>query len=921
MTIRHLDALFNPKAVAVIGASTRPGSVGRMVMRNLLDGGFAGPIMPVNPRYNSVEGVLAYRAIADLPVTPDLALICTPPEQVPEMVAQLGKRGARVAVLIGAGLGRTYTSGGASLAQAAVDAARPSGLRLLGPNTLGLVVPRVGLNASFAPARVPKGRIAFLTQSGAIGTAVMDHAVAQGVGFSAMVSLGDCRDIDFADVIDYLAGDPSTRAILLYIEAVGGARRFLSAVRAAARNKPVLAIKSGRGPDAARAAATHSGALMGEDAVYDAALRRAGILRVGEIDELFDAVETLARLQPPRGDRLAILSNGGGPGVMAVDSLIAGGGRLADLAPETVARLDGVLPGVWSGGNPVDIGGDSGTERYAEALDILLEDKGCDAVLVLHAPTAVTDGAEVARIVAKAAERTRRPLLTSWLGGPGAAPARRILNDAGIATYDTPNNAVRGFMHRVGYRRIQDMLMQTPPSVPETFTPDIPAAKAVIAGARTEGRTRLTEIEAGRILGAYGITTIETRFARDAEEAVTAAGALGFPAVVKIASPSIEHKSAVAGVALDLENADEVRRSIATLTERMARRAPDAVLDGFLVQRMIRRPRAHELLVAVVHDPVFGPVIAFGQGGTAVELIEDRALALPPLNTVLAREMMGRTRVHKLLQGYRDRPAADLDELSGLLIRISQMVVDLPDMRSLDINPLVADENGVLVIDAHIEVFEDNRTRGPLAIRPYPLDLVETVTLADGRHAVLRPIRPEDEPGHQDFVRHLTPEDIRYRFFGVVREFSHTEMARFTQIDYDREMAFIARARFDGGDIPETRPGRLPDETGAETLGVVRVVFDPDGVDAEFAVVVRSDLKGRGLGIRLMNKVIAYCRSRGIHRIVGQVLRDNRPMRKLMVTLGFTVRESLEDDVVEVVLDLVPPAPPPRPAPAAAKPG
>ncbi|WP_372084935.1 bifunctional acetate--CoA ligase family protein/GNAT family N-acetyltransferase [Tistrella mobilis] len=904
MTIRNLDAIFDPKAVAVIGASTRPGSVGRMVMRNLLDGGFAGPIMPVNPRYNSVEGVLAYRTIADLPVTPDLALICTPPEQVPEMVRQAGQRGVRAAVLIGAGLGRTYTAGGASLAQAAVEAARPTGLRLVGPNTLGLVVPKVGLNASFAPARVPRGRIAFLTQSGAIGTAVMDHAVAHGIGFSAMISLGDCRDVGFADVIDYLAGDPATRAILLYVEAIDSARRFLSAARAAARNKPVLAIKSGRVPAGARAAFTHSGAATGEDEVYEAALRRAGILRVGEIGELFDAVETLHRLQPPRGDRLAILSNGGGPGVMAVDSLIAAGGSLAELAPETVAKLDGVLPGVWSGGNPVDIGGDSDAGRYAEALDILLEDKGADAVLVLHAPTGVADGADVARVVTKAAERTRRPILTSWLGGQGAAPARRVLNEAGIATYDTPHHAVRGFMHRVGYRRIQDMLMETPSSVPETFTPDVAAARAVIAGARAEGRSRLTEIEAGRILGAYGIATIETRFAADAEAAVAAAAALGFPAVLKVASSGITHKSEVGGVVVDLQNADEVRGAAASLAERLRTRAPGAPLDGFLVQRMIRRPRAHELRIAVIHDPVFGPVISFGQGGTAEELVDDRALALPPLNTVLARELMMRTRVHKLLLGYRDRPAADLDEISGVLIRVAQMVVDLPEMRGLDVNPLIADDMGVLVLDAHVEVFPGGGARNPLAIRPYPLDLVETVTMADGRHAVLRPIRPEDEPGHQDFVRHLTPEDIRYRFFGVVREFSHTEMARFTQIDYDREMAFIARTRFDGGDIPPVKPGVLPDETGAETVGVVRVVFDPDAVDAEFAVVVRSDLKGRGLGIRLMNKVIAYCRARGIHRIVGQVLRDNRPMRKLMVTLGFTVRDSLEDDVVEVVLDL-----------------
>lgn len=550
MTIRNLDALFSPKAVAVIGASTRPGSVGAVVMRNLLQGGFSGPIMPVNPRYTSVGGVLAYGDVESLPMAPDLAVICSPLQTVPDAVEALGRLGTRAVVILTAGLAQTIGEDGRSLQQAVLDAARPYRLRVLGPNSIGLLVPRIGLNASFAHADVPKGRLAFVSQSGALCTAVLDYARSHGIGFSHFLSMGEMSDVDFGDVLDYLGSDANTQAILLYIESVHHPRKFMSAARAAARNKPVLAIKSGRVAEGARAARSHTGAHAGVDEVYDAALRRAGILRVFDIDELFDAVETLARLRPFTGDRLAVLSNGGGPAVMVTDKLITTEGRLAELAPETLARLDEVLPTGWSGANPVDILGDATDERYAQALKIMLEDKQNDAVLVMHAPTAVADSVKVAQAVIEVQRGTRRNILTSWLGADAVAEARNLLAKAGLPTFDTPDHAVRGFMHMVRFRRNREMLMETPASVPEEFTPDVETARRIIAAAREAGRTALSETETMAILAAYGVPTVTTRVAGNAAEAAQIAGEIGFPVALKILSPDIRNKSDVGGVAL-----------------------------------------------------------------------------------------------------------------------------------------------------------------------------------------------------------------------------------------------------------------------------------------------------------------------------------------------------------------------------------
>jgi acetyltransferase len=894
MSVRNLDSLFKPASVAVIGASTGPKSIGGVVMRNLLKGGFTGPIMPVNPKYPAVAGVLTYPDIAHLPLTPDLAVICTPPPTVPGIIEQLGERGTRAAIVITAGLSNPVPGGeGRTIQQAMLDAARPHLLRILGPNCVGLLIPARGLNATFAHAEIGPGSIAFVSQSGGFCTATLDWARARGIGFSHFVSLGNSADIDFGDVLDYLGSAPETKAILLYMESIGAdeARKFMSAARAAARNKSVLAIKAGRKPEGARAAASHTGALAGADNVYDAALRRAGILRVFTLDELFDAVETLARARPLQGERLAILTNGGGPGVIATDALIAEGGTLAEFSPETLRQLDALLPYTWSHGNPVDMIGDSDYHTYIEALRHLFDDPNVDAILVMNAPSAIAPPEETARGIIDTLRQAKLPILTSWLGGDQASRARRLFAEAGIPTFDTPESAVRAFMHMVRDRRNQEILTQVPPSAPTDFTPLPGAARAVIETALAADRELLTEPEAKQVLAAYGIPVVETRVAATPFEAAQIAEQIGFPVALKILSPDITHKSDVGGVALALDASDDVWSAAVTMQARIAKRFPAARLTGFTVQKMVQRPQAHELIIGVSTDPVFGPVLLFGRGGTAVEVVADSATALPPMNLSLARHMIARTQVYKLLRGYRDRPPADLDAICLTLIQVSQLIVDRPEIVELDINPLFADEDGVLALDARIRIAAAGGA-GPqrLAIRPYPRELEETVRLPAGREVLVRPIRPEDAPAHKAFIARMTPEDLRFRFLGVIRDVPPSEMARLTQIDYDREMAFIAIA---------------PDERGEpETLAVVRTVSNPDSTKADFAVMVRSDLKGSGLGTTLMKKMIQYCRGRGTQEIIGEVLADNQAMLNLTSRLGFTVRPLPEKGRCEVRLTL-----------------
>jgi acetyltransferase len=892
VSVRNLEHLFRPRSIAVIGASETPRTVGATVLHNVIEAGFSGPILPVNPKYRELAGIKAYATVADLPEAPQLAVICTPPATVPTLIGELGNRGTKAAIVITAGLGTVKDSQGVTLKEAMLAAARPHLLRILGPNCVGLLVPGAGLNASFAHTGALPGKLAFVSQSGALVTAVLDRAKSRGVGFAKFVSLGDSGDVDCGDVLDYLASDPETHAILLYVEAIASARKFMSAARAAARNKPVLIVKAGRAPEGARAVLSHTGALAGSDDVYDAAIRRAGMLRVASTDDLFDAVETLARARPLAGGRLTIMTNGGGPGVMATDALAGTPARLAPLSKETLSRLDAVLPPTWSRGNPVDIIGDAPVERYVQTAEALLDEPQSDAVLFLHAPTAIVPSADIAAAVAPVFRKTRRNVLACWLGGDAVSDAKKMFEEAGIPSYDTPEDAVRAFVHILQYRRNQDLLMEIPASRSAEFVHDRTKARAVIEAALADSRAVLSEPEAKAVLAAYSIPVVETRIATTVDEAVNVAQDLGFPLALKILSPDISHKSDVGGVALDLETAEAVEDAAKAMWERLQQKRPDARLQGFTVQTMVRRPHAAELIVGVTTDPAFGPVVLFGQGGTAVEVIADRAVGLPPLNTVLAGDLIARTRVSRLLAGYRDRPSGDIGAICRTLLQLSHLIADLPEIVELDINPLLADEQGVIALDTRMAIARSDTTGvDRFAIRPYPEELEEWIDW-QGRKVLLRPIRPEDGAQHVEFFDALDPDDIRFRVFIPIRELPRSQLARLTQIDYDREMAFIAAC--------EREPGRF------ETLGVARGIADPDNVVAEFAIIVRSDLKGQGLGPILFRKLIDYCRNRGTRELVGEALTDNKRVIGLVRRFGGAVIHS-EPGTVSFRFDLTSP--------------
>jgi acetyltransferase len=884
MSVRHLEQLLNPRSVVVVGASDRIGSVGATVWRNLRAGHFSGTVHAVNPHHAVLDAQPVFARIADLPLAPDLALICTPPDSVAGLIGELGRLGTHAAVVMTAGLGSARM-------QALRDAARPHLLRVLGPNCLGLLTPHLGLNASFAHTDALAGDVAFVSQSGALVTAVLDWAKGRRIGFSHMVSLGEHADVDFGDLLDHLASDARTRSILLYIESIEAPRKFMSAARAAARNKPVIVVKAGRAGNGVKAALSHTGALAGSDAVFDAAIRRAGMLRVDTLQDLFMAAETLARFRGTDNGCLTLMTNGGGAGVMAADAAALAGIPLAELGDDLRARLDAALPSTWSGANPIDIIGDAPIERYTATLQALLAERSSGTVLFLHAPTAIVRSEDIARACAPLVHPAAGRVMSSWLGDAAVADARRIFEDAGVADYETPEEAIRAFAMVRTYRHNQALLSEAP-TASELGTPDLAGARATIRAALADGRELLDELEAKKVLKACGVPVVPTLAVNaSADEAVRAAREIGYPVALKILSPDITHKSDAGGVQLNLLDEAELRQAVAAMLERVHTARPEARLDGFTVQAMVHRPMAQELIVGASVDPTFGPVLLFGQGGTAVEVLADRAIALPPLNRVLARDLISRTRVARLLAGYRDHPPVRLDAIADVLIALSQMLADLPELAELDINPLLADDRGVIALDARLRV---SRSAGAgterFAIQPYPAELAERVAW-QGRDLLLRPIRPEDEAIHRSFVERLAPEDLRLRFFSVRRELPHSELARLVQIDYAREMAFIALA---------------PDAAGAlETLGVVRAVADPDNREAEFAVVVRSDLKGRGLGDLLMSKILRYLRGRGTARVVGDVLHENKPMRDLAVRHGFHVDEASRDDsALHYVLDL-----------------
>jgi acetyltransferase len=869
MSVRNLNHLFAPRSVALIGAAARPGSVTATVLRNLKAGGFRGPVSVVDPTLDAVRN-----ARFDAP--PELAIICAPPAAVPAIVGKLGEIGTRAAIVLGAGLREAQDMSVRRLRQSMLDAANPYLLRLLGSDSAGLLVPALGLNASLSTSGALPGRIAFVAESGALMTGVLDWARSRGIGFSSFISLGDAADVDLGDVLDYLASDGGTSAILVQVERLRYARKFMSAARAAARSKPTLMLKAGRVQGAPRPSACVSGTLAGSDDIYDAAIRRAGMLRVYTTEELFAAVESLAHARPQRGERLAIIGNGSGPGVMAADALVCGGGTAARLAPDTIERLDALLLPAWSRANPVDLLVDAPPERYRQALEILLQDPGTDAVLLIHAPTGTVDSAAVAEAVVPVAHAASRIVLSCWLGGEGVAAARGAASSAGMPAFSTPEDAVAGFLQIVHYRQNQSLLMQVPPSI-SGLAPDRNAVRVLVREALAAGRHLLSDPDTKAVLAAYGIPVVNTRAVLEVEEAVTAALAIGLPVAVKLLSPDVAHRSDVGGVALDLDSPEAVRAAAGRMLRRLGKLRPDARFEGFTVQPMARRPEARELIAGVATDLVFGPVIVFGQGGLSAEVAADHAVALPPLNHVLAHDLVSRTRVARLLAGYRNVPPVDMEALLAVLVQLARLVADIPEIVELDINPLLADSEGVVALDSRMRLALADQSRSTLdrlAIRPYPRELEELVEW-HGQPILLRPIRPEDGPAHLAFFDALTPDDVRYRMFVRVRELSASQLARFTQIDYDREMAFVAV--------------RTDVQGNVETLAVGRVVADPDNVSAEFAVTVRSDLKGLGLGKMLMQKLVDYCRSRGTREIVGEAMSQNSRVIALARSLGFEV--------------------------------
>ncbi|MDR3464582.1 MAG: bifunctional acetate--CoA ligase family protein/GNAT family N-acetyltransferase [Xanthobacteraceae bacterium] len=896
MSVYRLSQMLSPRSVALVGGSPQPAALDAAILGNLRAARFAGQIGLVNPHGGSIGDLDAVKSLDGLSFTPDLIVITAPAEVIPAIVADAARLGTAGAVIISAELGY----GPHSLAEAANRAARQHGMRLIGPNSLGVLMPAAHLNASFAAHTPRAGNLALISQSGALASGMVDWAAQRSVGFSGIVSVADQLDVDIADCLDFFALDTQTRAILVYLEAVKDARKFMSAARAAARVKPIVVVKSGRMAHGARAAATHTGSLAGADEVYDAAFRRAGMLRVFDLRELFDCAETLGRAKAPGGKRLAILTNSGGIGVLAIDRLVELGGIPAVLDPALQERMDAVLPPRWSRANPVDIGGDADSERYAAALGALLADPGNDAVLVMNVQTAVASASEIAESVGRLVREDRKkrsmvpkPVIAAWIGGDEGIA--RTFDAAAIPSYPTEDDAVRGFMHLVHHREVVETLAGVPPSLPKEFAPDQHAARRVVEAALRDGRSWLDPVEVRQLLEAYQIRMVPTLAAADAEAAVAASApffAEGKTVVLKIQSRDIPHKSDVGGVVLNLTSADAVRAATAEILARAMAKRPDAQLAGVVVQPMVVRPKARELILGIADDPTFGSIIVFGRGGTAVEVINDKALALPPLDLKLARDLIERTRVSRRLRAYRDVPAVKEDEVALTLVKLAQLAADLPEIRELDINPLLADEHGVLAVDARVVV-------GPVvakfagsgnpnfAVRPYPAQWERDLMMKDGEHALARPIRPDDEPGIYRLLQHVTMEDLRLRFFAPIKEFTHQFIARLTQLDYARAMAFVA-----------------VDDNG-EIIGVARLHSDSIYESGEYAILLRSDLKGRGLGWALMKLLIEYGKAEGLKRIAGQVLQENTAMLSMCRDLGFKAKtDPHEPEICDVTLDL-----------------
>jgi len=890
-----LDAIFAPHSVAVIGASERAGSVGRAVLWSLVSSPFGGTVYPISDKRTSVLGIKAYKRIADIPETVDLAVIVTPAATVPEIITECVNQDVRGAIVISAGF-KEHGEQGKELERQILERMRGSPLRLIGPNCLGVMNPLNGLNATFASNIARAGNVAFISQSGALCTAILDWCQKEMVGFSAFVSVGSMLDVGWGDLIDYLGNDPRTHSIVMYMESVGDARSFLSAAREVSLNKPIIVIKAGRTEAAAHAAASHTGALAGSDEVLEAAFRRCGVLRVNTIADLFYMAEVLAKQPRPRGPRLAIVTNAGGPGVLAADSVIANGGQLAQLTPASMEQLDALLPPHWSHSNPIDILGDALPEKYAKVVDIAVHDPNVDGLLAIICPQGMAEPTQTAEQLKAYAKTTGKPVIASWMGGPEVAAGTDILNRAGIPTFPFPDTAARIFYYMWRYSYNLRGLYETPIlRAEEEEETDRPQASAIIAEARTQGRTILTEVESKHLLAAYGIPTVETLMARSEDESVAQAERFGYPAVLKLFSQTITHKTDVGGVALNLRDSEMIRQAYRQIERSVREKAGEGHFLGVTVQPMVRLD-GYELIVGSSVDAQFGPTLLFGAGGQLVEVFRDRALALPPLNTTLARRMMEQTKVFEALQGVRGRKAADLGGLEELLVRFSQLVVEQPWIKEIDINPLLASAERLLALDARVVVYGpevDEQELPRLAIRPYPTQYVSPWTMKGGELVTIRPIRPEDEPLMIKLHEALSDRSVYMRYFQPLKlsqRTAHERLTRICFIDYEREMALVVE--------------RKPADGTAEILGIGRMSKLRGRDEAELAVLVDDRCQHQGIGTELYRRLIAVARAEKVKRVVSTILAENHDMRAICQKLGFHMDMDLEDGTVRAELAL-----------------
>ena len=894
LSLQTLDKIFNPDSIAVIGASDEEGSVGYRLLRNLVGVGYRGVVYPVNPNKPSVQGIQTYPNVAALPRQVDLAVIATPAKIVPDIVEQCGNAGIQGIIIVSAGFKETGAEGKA-LESRILEIKKKYNMRIIGPNCLGVIRPHIKLNASFAAKMALSGNIAFISQSGALCTAILDWANSENIGFSNFVSIGSMIDVDYGDLIDYFGTDPKTKSIIMYVEGLTNARKFMSAARHFARTKPILVVKAGKFRESAKAATSHTGSLTGEDEVYDAAFRRAGIVRVEEIEDLFNCSEVL-QLQPnPKGPHLAIITNAGGPGVMTTDALIARSGKLAQLSSETIEALDKVLPSYWSRGNPIDILGDATPKRYSEVIKICRQENNIDGLLVIFTPQGVTNPGEAAMAIVEACKGASKTILTSWMGEEDVEEANQILNRNKFPTYSTPERAVKTYMYMYQYTRNLQQLYETPEELPiELHTPTQPLIDALERVAK-ENREILTEPEAKNFLEAYGIPTVKTEVAKTEEDAVSLATHMGYPVVLKVYSSQITHKTDVGGVMLNLKDDVELRDAYQKILENVKKHAPSAEIQGVSVQPMITK-NGYEVIIGSRKDALFGPVILFGMGGVLVELFKDRAMGFPPLNQTLARRIMERTKIYELLKGFREgMPSANIKRLEEIMVKFSEMLVDFPQIKEVDINPLIVDNEDAIALDARIIidkdlVFKELPPHEHLIISPYPKKHEWHWKLKDGRHVLLRPIKPEDEPLENELWKTFSEETQRFRFFSPMKTWSHATLVRYTNIDYDREIAIV---------------GILTENGEKKMIGVVRMIMEPpDFKTAEVAIVVGDPWQGLGLGSKMMNSMIEIAKDKNLDSIYGLILRDNSRAIELFKEKDFSVDYSSIKKVVKATLEL-----------------